>query len=232
MRISELSRRAGLPVSTIKFYIREGLLEPGRTSHPNQATYDEQHVERLRLINALREVAGLSLEVIRQVVDSLGVVGEEPGHPILHAMRSLYPPSSRSRQPEDEATFDALRAELRSLLRRQDWFTGDEAYLYLDELTDAALGFREHVNPEIDVVDLIDHLSEVTWLLAEVAYRGSEHFIPRPGDDLTVPVRRAIVGTVLLMPLVTTLLRSALANRSMHITDGVPPPAARYTRTV
>lgn len=29
MRIGELSRRTGVPVPTIKYYVREGLLPPG-----------------------------------------------------------------------------------------------------------------------------------------------------------------------------------------------------------
>ena len=36
MRISELSRHSGVPTTTIKFYIREGLLPAGTRSHRNQ----------------------------------------------------------------------------------------------------------------------------------------------------------------------------------------------------
>ena len=40
MRIGELSRLSGVPVATIKYYLREGLLPPGVHSHPNQANYN------------------------------------------------------------------------------------------------------------------------------------------------------------------------------------------------
>ena len=60
MRISELSARTGVTVATIKYYLREGLLPEGVRSSPTQATYDESHVERLRVIRALIE-SGVSV---------------------------------------------------------------------------------------------------------------------------------------------------------------------------
>ena len=71
MRISELSRHSGVPVTTIKFYIREGLLPAGERSHRNQASYSEVHLRKLDLIRALREVAGLSLDVVRGVIEQI-----------------------------------------------------------------------------------------------------------------------------------------------------------------
>ena len=47
MRIAELSRRSGVSVPTIKYYLREGLLAAGERTGPNQARYDEAHLRRL-----------------------------------------------------------------------------------------------------------------------------------------------------------------------------------------
>ena len=55
IRISELSRRSGVPVPTIKFYIREGILSRGESTAPNQARYSEEHLNRLALIGALQQ---------------------------------------------------------------------------------------------------------------------------------------------------------------------------------
>src|SRR3954464_8089995 len=55
MRISELSRETGVPVATIKFYLRERLLSPGRSTAATQAEYGQVHVDRLRLIRALTD---------------------------------------------------------------------------------------------------------------------------------------------------------------------------------
>ncbi len=46
MRISELSRRSGVSIPTIKYYLRDGLLPAGRATAANQADYDEDHLRR------------------------------------------------------------------------------------------------------------------------------------------------------------------------------------------
>mgnify|MGYP006166768185 CR=1 FL=1 len=48
MRISELSRHSGISISSIKFYIREGVLPAGERSQRNQAQYSEDHLRRPR----------------------------------------------------------------------------------------------------------------------------------------------------------------------------------------
>src|SRR3954469_3247740 len=68
VRIAELSRRSGVSVPTIKFYLREGLLPPGTPTGRNQASYDGAHERRLRLLRALVEVGGLSTAALRQVL--------------------------------------------------------------------------------------------------------------------------------------------------------------------
>ena len=71
MRISELSSRSGVPVATVKFYLREGLLAGGEKSSQNQASYDESHLSRLRLIRAFIEVGGLSVASARGVLAAI-----------------------------------------------------------------------------------------------------------------------------------------------------------------
>ena len=68
MRMSELSERSGVAVPSIKFYLRESLLPPGEYSSPNQASYSDEHVQRLRLVRALIEVGGLSVSAVRAVL--------------------------------------------------------------------------------------------------------------------------------------------------------------------
>ena len=66
MRIAELSRRSGVSVPTIKYYLREGLLPGGTTTgSPNQAAYDETHLRRLKLIRVFIDVGGLSVAATR-----------------------------------------------------------------------------------------------------------------------------------------------------------------------
>lgn len=71
MRMSELSSTTDTPVPTLKFYLREHLLHAGERTSPNQAQYDDGHVERVRLVRALLEVGGLSVAQAARVVAAL-----------------------------------------------------------------------------------------------------------------------------------------------------------------
>ena len=70
MKISELSARSGVPVPTIKYYLREQLLPEGERSAPTQAAYGDAHVQRLGVIRALI-AAGVSIAEVRRVIDTL-----------------------------------------------------------------------------------------------------------------------------------------------------------------
>ncbi|HEY3480021.1 MAG TPA: MerR family transcriptional regulator, partial [Streptomyces sp.] len=85
--MAELSAESGVPVATVKYYLREGLLPAGERTSPNQARYSPAHVQRLRLIKALTEVGGLPLASVGAVLsaidggdtphETMGVVQEE-----------------------------------------------------------------------------------------------------------------------------------------------------------
>jgi len=69
LRISELAERSGVPVATIRHYLREGLLpEPVKTSR-NMAYYPPEFVERIRLIKQLQEERFMPLRVIRDLLE-------------------------------------------------------------------------------------------------------------------------------------------------------------------
>jgi DNA-binding transcriptional MerR regulator len=71
MRISDLSRKTGLPVATIKFYLRERLIPPGTPTGRNQASYNETHLRRLRLIRALTNIGKLDLSSVRELLAAI-----------------------------------------------------------------------------------------------------------------------------------------------------------------
>ena len=68
MKMAELSERSGIAVPTIKFYLREELLAPGERTSPNQSSYGDAHVARLKLVRALLQVGGLSVVAVRAVL--------------------------------------------------------------------------------------------------------------------------------------------------------------------
>ena len=68
MRISELVERTGVPLATVKFYLREGMLPGGTAVTATRSEYGEEHVRRIRLIRALSDVAGLPLQRVKDVL--------------------------------------------------------------------------------------------------------------------------------------------------------------------
>lgn len=62
--VSELADEAGVSVRTVRYYISEGLLPPPVTAG-SRSYYDEEHLQRLRLIGRLKE-AFLPLKEIRR----------------------------------------------------------------------------------------------------------------------------------------------------------------------
>lgn len=67
IRIGELAQRAGVPVSTVKHYLREELLPPPIVKHRNSAYYNEDSVERVRVVRELQEKTFLPLKELRKI---------------------------------------------------------------------------------------------------------------------------------------------------------------------
>ena len=91
MLMAELSRRSGVPVATIKYYLREGLLPPGEATSATRADYGEHHLHRLRLIRALLEVGEVPLAGIGRI---LAAVDDESVslHEVLGAVQYALGP--------------------------------------------------------------------------------------------------------------------------------------------
>src|ERR1044072_9119339 len=69
LKIGELAEASGVPVPTIKHYLREGLLpEPVKTSR-NMAYYSPEFVDRIKLIKQLQEERFMPLKAIKSVLD-------------------------------------------------------------------------------------------------------------------------------------------------------------------
>jgi DNA-binding transcriptional MerR regulator len=122
LRISELARRAGMPIPTVKFYLREGLLPPGTPTARNQARYDECHLDRLRMIRALTTVGGLEIGAVRGLL----VVLEDPGVTLAGVYAGLEKVGFTALPyPAGFDGVDAARANIDALAGELGW--GDEA---------------------------------------------------------------------------------------------------------
>ena len=70
--ISEVAERSGVPIATIKFYIREGLLPRPRTAGRTIGRYDAAFMVRLEVIRELRNRWRLPLREIAELLSEAG----------------------------------------------------------------------------------------------------------------------------------------------------------------
>ncbi len=77
LRISELAMRSGVSVSTIKHYVKEGLVPHALKTGRNMAYYDPSCVERIKLIKKIQKERFLPLDVIKRLISSGDSFGEE-----------------------------------------------------------------------------------------------------------------------------------------------------------
>ncbi len=193
MRISELSRRTLVPVGTVKFYLREGLLPAGTRTSATQAEYDEAHVDRLRLVRVLLGTAGLSVAAALEVVAAL----DSPPGPI-HDLLGVAHRASGSRA--GTAANEADRHRAVALVRGRGWQVHDQTPA-LDQLAEALAAMAEIglVDPEA----VLDSYARAAEQLAEVDVAGV------PTGDPVAAVRHVITGTILLEPVLLALRRLA-----------------------
>ncbi|WP_424214518.1 MerR family transcriptional regulator [Streptomyces sp. BI20] len=210
MRIGELSDRTGVSVATIKYYVREGLLPPGRLTSPNQAAYDTAHEHRLRVIRAMVDVGGLSVTAVREVLRAVDD-RERPVFKLLGAAAEGVVP----RHPERPgADLESARARVESLVERRGWRT--EARSPAGEALAAALAAVTAVgHPEfLDVLDSYADAAEGV-AAADLAYVAAQRGRERM-------VESVVVGTVLGDAVFAAVRRLAQTDAAA---GAFPPPA-------
>ena len=156
LRMRELAEASGVPVPTIKHYLREGLLpEPVKTSR-NMAYYPPEFVDRIKLIKRLQEERYLPLKAIKDVLDtaersrtSAAEVRKRYGVPkeVLDRLAELevLTPNSRGYSPSDVTIIEAISRFRAGGYDEQIGFTVYDTLRYK-----AAL--EELVRQEVDVV--------------------------------------------------------------------------------
>ena len=197
MRVSELSREAGVPVATIKYYLREHLLHPGEAVGATRARYDDSHVRRLRLVRALTEVAGLRLDDVRQVLAAIEDT-DLSRHEAIGSAHTRLPPAATGPYGEAE------QARVESLLERHGWEL-DEHSTHRAALAAALSSLAELGHPPSD--DVLDVYAEAAELI-------SEHDLASLEENRAEAAEHAVVSTLLLEPVLLTLRRIAQENAS------------------
>lgn len=191
MRISELSRRTGVPVGTVKYYLREGLLPPGESTSATQAQYGEEHVSRLALIRALLGTGGLSIATTRDVLAAIDDP-ELSAHDMIGAAHTALPSIGDDERPD----LTVAQAHL----RRWGWQVHDNSppvSVLAQSL--AALQAAGFVTPD----SMLDRYARAAHEI------GEKDVAEVPMDSPDEAVRYVVIGTLLLEPVLLALRRLA-----------------------
>jgi DNA-binding transcriptional MerR regulator len=109
VRISELAEQTGVPLATIKFYLREGLLMPGARVAATRSEYGVEHVRRVGIARTLTETVGLSVQAAREVFRLIDSPTDDLFDTLGRAIGALPPPV------EEAADYPRARAVLEKL---------------------------------------------------------------------------------------------------------------------
>ncbi|MEV4148319.1 MerR family transcriptional regulator [Amycolatopsis sp. NPDC049691] len=210
MRMAELSAESGVPVATVKYYLREGLLPPGERTSPNQARYSAAHVQRLRLVKALTEVGGLPLASVGAVLAAID--GDATPHQTMGVVQQELAgtPPTVSEEAGEWAT-----GLLRDLAERHGWkWHGAEDHTIGNLI--AALATAKELGHE----KLADRLDEYFALAMRVAELDVEVVTGLTSFDRIIEA--GLVATVLGDRIFTGLRHIAQEFVSRGVLDQAP----------
>jgi DNA-binding transcriptional MerR regulator len=231
VKISELSRRSGVTIATIKYYIREGLLASGDTTARNQALYDGQHLADLALIRALRDRANLSITAIRRVLEAVEGTRAgrhdalETGFESVQAERLANSPFATAKH--DSPEYQRAWRDLQQLFQAHGWEHRED---------DAAVQELLAAMTAVSEIWPYGEFDPAVWEnYAALGERAASFEIPPDWDPDRFPaeaLRYAIVGTYLFEPVILAFRRLALTDRSNRLQSerrreaeqGEPPP--------
>jgi DNA-binding transcriptional MerR regulator len=210
VRISELADVSGVPIATIKYYLREKLLPEGERTSATQARYGDEHVRRLRLVRALLGPGGLSVARARGVLAFLDVEHDSVGEVLGAAQHAVTP----------DAPADVDHTRARALVERWGWTVdpGDGPVLAALEVAVDGLEAAGFDLP----AERLDGYARAMHDVADAEIAGV------PLESVEAAVQYVVLGTVLVEPLLLALRRLAQQDASWHrfgdLVGGPPHP--------
>ncbi len=204
MKISELSERSGLSIATVKYYIRERLVPPGERAARNQAAYSEAHLERLKIVRALREDAGLSVREIGRVIGAMETGRGDAGSDDLASL----PASAGDR---GSPAYRAAWATVQGIARDMGWLV-DERDALAGDLIQALLTIQRAWPFDTPGGQILRYARAVK----EIA----RFELPENWDPAGAPaasIQYAVLGTYLFEPLLLAMRRLAHRERAREV---------------
>lgn len=169
---------------------------------PNQASYDDGHERRLRLIRALLDVGGLPLAAIGEVLR----VMEDPEQPLFDVLGAAAKSIAPSRGGDPGPELEDAREDVAELLKRKGWLC-EAGSPGGESLAEVLVALRRAYHGSF--VELLDDYAAA----AEEVARADLDYVGRrvAREDL---VEGVVVGTVLGEAMFAALRRLAHVDAS------------------
>ena len=197
MRISELAEETGVPVHTLKYYLREGLLMPGQATSRTRAEYGDEHLARVRLVRALVDHGGVGIAGVHRILETLDSPPPSP-HEVLGVAHGAL-----VGEPDDDTTTDpAVRAFVAGL----GWGVED-CEPVVQQLSEAVARARAAGIPLPD--DDLRRYATAMRAAAEV-----DLDVAGRARSMEEAMRVVVLGTVLVDPVLLALRRLAQTAES------------------
>jgi DNA-binding transcriptional MerR regulator len=209
VKISELSERSGLSIATVKYYIRERLVPPGERAARNQAAYSEAHLERLKIVRALREDAGLSVREIGRVIGAMETGRDD----VRRGDAGSDDPASLPASTGDRGSpaYRAAWATVQGIARDMGWLV-DERDVLAGDLIQALLTVQKAWPFDTPGGQILRYARAVK----EIA----RFELPENWDPAGAPaasIQYAVLGTYLFEPLLLAMRRLAHRERAREV---------------
>lgn len=225
LTISELSRQSGVPAETIKFYVREGLLPPGESVRANKTVYTSDHLRRLALVRAMREIGGLGIASIKRIAEAFDQWSDDPRIAFHMAFDALSPLANEPAAPvTPPGPGRSLRDDTDALLRAAGWDFGERVPAAELELVDALASVREHLYPDLAVDELLPLAQAIHRLTdLEMHWRGLRR------ETAVEELQLTFLKTILFERVFVALRRLARESIRDHLlqAEGRVRPASR-----
>ncbi len=210
LTIQELARASGVSIASIKFYLRERLVAPGRPGRQRRAYYDGEHLRRLAVIRALRDVAGLSVEVIRRALQAVDAPHADSVDAIAPAIDALA--VARDTPPVDAHLLRARR-DVTTLFTQARIETRKDAGSR--ETIARSLAALRRLGFAVEMDELTPYVDSMRALAQQEIGRPQATTLLLGNKEGALEV--SIVGTVLYEPILIALRRAFHEHFSTHL---------------
>lgn len=222
MKLGELAVQSGVSTTTLKHWIRVGILPAGQLRNRTTAVYEQRHVDRARLVVVLRDAYGASTTAIRSLTDLIDADGATTLD-VLNACQAfaLGTPEDIDSDPD----YERYRERAYELMRRRDWrgYPGAAEQGLAHALAQAsAVGLDYDVEELMEYADALEPLA--TRNIAALRPEGSPDEVARR-MLLAVNARARQLVAVSSLAHAAASIRSAIDRGVAPADLAMPPPA-------